>query len=166
MSISGTSATSASLTSQVLQQLIATTGTQSLAGLPSGVLQEVLQEAQGSQASTAGAPAAVTQALGDLLSGTNAESVQADLDELQGYFKTNPDALSGVLTALQDGGTTYTAQGTLASSSSLEEALGGASGTSSQSSILDLLLDSQSQDPLLASLGGSSSSGSTLSLFG
>jgi hypothetical protein len=165
MSVSATSATSASITSQVLQQLLTTSGSQSLAGLPSGVLQEVLQGAEGGQAS-AGAPAAVTQALGDLLSGTNAESVQADLDELQGYFKSNPDAMTGVLTALQDGGTTYTAQGTLASSSSLVQALAGTSGASSQSSILELLLDSQSQDPLLASLGGSSSGGSALSLLG
>jgi hypothetical protein len=90
-------------------------------------------------------PAAVTQSLGSLLSGSDSTNDTSDLSTVQSYFKQNPDSLTGLLSSLQN--------------------LGNASGTSN-ASLISQLLGSQSQDPLLAALGGSSSSGSTFSMLG
>ena len=168
MSIAATNSTQ-SLTSAILQQLLSGSNAQATSGLSPTVLQEVLTSSGVSQQGTAnGTPAAISQALGNLLSGQGTSS-QADLSQLQSYFKQNPDRLAGLLSSLQGGAGTYSADGTVGSSSSLLSALGINSGSTSSStstspsSLINLLLGGQSQDPLLASLEGSSSSASNSS---
>lgn len=169
MSVTGTAATSTqNLSSMILQQLLSGSNAQATSGLPASVLQEVLSSTGAtpqSAAATPQVPAAITQALGDLLSGNDPSGSAADLSQLQSYFKQNPGSLTSVLNSLQGGAGTYSANGTVSSaSSSLLSALGlSASGSSSSSSstssssLISELLAGQSQDPLLASLGSSSS---------
>lgn len=187
MSVSAASTSSQSVASLVLQQLLSGTNAQATAGLSPAVLQAVLQSANTTQQSAQGAPAAVTQALGDLLSGSDPSQAQSDLAQLQSYFQQNPDSLASLLSTLQSSAATYTANGTLSSSSSLLSALEGTSGSSSSGSaltsllsalqgtsgssssgsVLSALLGGQSQDPLLAALNGSSSSSdSSISMLG
>lgn len=190
MSATPTASTSTqSLSSLVLQQLMANSGSSSSSGLTPALLQAVLKQAgSGTATSTATStasqtPAAVTQALGDLLSGGSGTTAQADLGTLQRYFKEHPQQLTSVLSDLQGAGT-YAADGTVGTSSqTLLAALTGSSGTSSTSSallaalasgsggaaspaLLTALLGTQSTDPLLASLGGGSSSTGSISLLG
>ena len=172
MSVNAAAATN-TLSSTILQQLLSGGSGLATSGLPAAVLQQVLA-ASGSATQTAASqtevPAAVAQALGELLSGSDPSASSANLSQLQSYFKQNPSALTGLLGSLQAGAGTYSADGTVSSSSSLLAALGIGSGASSaaSTSLLSLLLAGQTQDPLLASLGGSgsSSSGSALSLLG
>ena len=162
MTVSAANASSQNLASLVLQQLLSGSNSMATSGLPASVLQAVLKQTSAAQTSQA-APAAVTQAQGDLLSGSDTQGVQADLSTLQNYFKQNPDALATLLSNLQNSSATYNAAGTLDSGSSLLEALAGQSGSSSSSSssLLTSLLGSQAQDPLLAALDGSGSSSSS-----
>ena len=58
-------------------------------------------------------PAAVSQAMADLLSGNAAGSSRGDLATLQGYFAEHPAALTSLMGNLAtSGGTTYSAAGT------------------------------------------------------
>ena len=141
MSIAATTSTQ-SLTSAILQQLLSGSNAQATSALTPAVLKEVLSSSGlGQQSATTSAPAAITQTLGDLLSGKS--SSPADLGQLQAYFKQNPDGLASLLGAFQSGAGTYSADGTVGSSSSLLTALGlnGSSSTStSPSSLINLLL--------------------------
>ncbi|MGA2083193.1 MAG: hypothetical protein ABSH53_21665 [Holophaga sp.] len=167
MSVTAASAQSQSIASLVLQQLLSGSNSQATAGLSPSVLQEVLQSSGAAQTSSQGAPAAVAQALGDLLSGSDPGAAQTDLATVQSYFKQNPDGLANLLSVLRSGSATYNADGTLSSSTSLLSALEGTSGSGSTGSILATLLGGQAQDPLLASLSGSSTDQSgSLSLLG
>jgi len=167
MTVTAASAQSQSLTSLVLQQLLSGSNSQATAGLPPTVLQEMLQSSGAAQTSAQGAPAAVATALGDLLSGSDPGAAQTDLATVQSYFKQNPDGLANLLSVLQSGSATYNADGTLSSGTSLLTALEGNPGSGSTGSILATLLGGQSQDPLLASLSGSSTDSSgSVSLLG
>ena len=173
-----------SLGQMLLQELTAggssTSGSSSLGG--GGDAADLLSLSNASQ-SMSQAPAAVTQAMGDLLGSQT--DVQGDLTQLKGYFQDNPAALTNVLQSLQGTGT-YDASGSLASGSSdtssllasllasgsgssgdaslLGSLLGSGSDGSDNSSLVASLLGSGSQDPLLAALSGSDSS-SSLSLL-
>lgn len=171
--VSSSSTSSQSIASMVIQQLMSGTNASATAGLSPSVLQAVLKQtgATAQSDSTSTTPAAITQALGDLLSG--GASSQSDLSQLQAYFKQNPDHLASLLTSLQNGSGTYGADGTVNANTGLLATLAGSSSSNasgnaaSTSSILSSLLGSQAQDPLLASLGLSSTgSGSTFSMLG
>ena len=153
----------------ILQQLLGTSGsTSDTAGLSSGAVGDVLSLSTAGQ-QLAAAPTAVTQAMSDLLSG-QANSA-TELSTLQGYFKQNPDSLTSVLAALQGDTSTYNSSGTVSaggSTSSILAALAGGKGTSADRTALLSLLGAQTQDPLMASLGGTTSSTTSgiVSLFG
>jgi hypothetical protein len=174
MSVNATAAaTTSNLSSVILQQLLSGSNAQATSEMPASLLEEVLSASGSSTqaaASQTAVPASVAQALGELLSGSDPSASSANLSQLQSYFKQNPSALTGLLGSLQAGAGTYSADGTVSSSSSLLAALGIGSGAGSatSTSLLSQLLSGQDQDPLLASLGGSSStsSGSALSLLG
>ena len=158
------------LTSLILQQLLSGSNAQATSALSPTLLKDVLSSAQAAQSTQA--PASVTQALGNLLSGQGQASAQSDLSQLQSYFKENPGSLASLLTSLQGGAATYTASGTVGGGSSLLAALGLGTGSSSSasstsSSLINLLLGGQSQDPLVAALGGTSATSSgSFSLLG
>ena len=157
------------LTSLILQQLLSGSNAQATSALSPTLLKDVLSSAQAAQSTQA--PASVTQALGNLLSGQGQASAQSDLSQLQSYFKENPGSLASLLTSLQGGAATYTASGTVGGGSSLLAALGLGTGSSSSASspasLINLLLGGQSQDPLVAALGGTSASSSgSFSLLG
>jgi hypothetical protein len=164
-----TSNTSSTIGNAILQQLLGTNGsTQDTAGLSSGTVGDVLSLSTAGQ-QLAAAPTAVTQAMSDILSGQ--ANVTTDLTTLQGYFKQNPDSLTSVLDALQGNTSTYSSSGTVSagsSTSSILAALAGGKGSTADRTALLSLLGNQTQDPLLASLGGSSSSTTSgvMSLFG
>jgi hypothetical protein len=178
MSVTATAAASSqNITSTILQQLLSGSNAQATSGLSPTVLETLLNSASGSQQSaqttTTQVPAAITQALGNLLSGNDPSSAATDLSQLQSYFQQNPGSLTSLMSSLQAGAGTYSADGTVSSASSLLSALGlnssGAStdtsSTSSTSSLISQLLAGQSSDPLLASLSGSSAS-SGISMLG
>ena len=86
-------------------------------------------------------------------------------------IKQNPDSLTSVLAALQGDTSTYNSSGTVSaggSTSSILAALAGGKGTSADRTALLSLLGAQTQDPLMASLGGTTSSTTSgiVSLFG
>jgi hypothetical protein len=170
MSITASAASGTqNLTSLILQQLLSGSNAQATSALSPTLLKNVLTSAHAAQ--SAQAPASVTQALGNLLSGQGQASAQSDLSQLQSYFKENPDSLASLLTSLQGGAATYTASGTVGGGSSLLAALGLGTGSSSSasstSSLINLLLGDSSQDPLVAALGGTSASSSgSFSLLG
>jgi hypothetical protein len=99
---------------------------------------------------------------------TNQTDVTGDLSTLKAYFKGNPSSLTTLLGALQGGGSTYGATGSLTSNTALLSALAKAqAGGTDTSSVLSALLGAQQQDPLLASIGDSTGSDSNLmSLLG
>lgn len=148
------------LTSMILQQLLAGSNAPSTSGLSPTVLKQVLDQAGESR--SAQAPVDITQALGNLLSG-NGPAAPEDLAKVQGYFKAHPDNLGSLLSSLQGGAGTYGADGTLQSGNSLLTALGLGSSASpaTPSSLINLLLGGQSQDPLLASLGAGGGAGAS-----
>jgi len=169
MSVAATTSTSS--LSQILQQLLSGSNAQATSGLSPTVLQELLGAtgtAGQSTASQTAVPAAVAQALGQLLSGADPAAASSNLSTLQTYFKQHPTALTGLLGSLQAGAGTYSADGTVSSSSSLLAALGisSGSGSAANSSLLSQLLSGQTQDPLLASLDSKTSSATGLSLLG
>lgn len=163
--------TSQNLGALILQELTQGGAGASQDGGLSGILGDLASVSSASQ-SLAKAPAAVTQALQDLL--TTQAGTSSDLDTLKSYFKDNPSALASLLANL--GGTsTYSASGALSGQGSLAALLSGSSqnasallsalaGSQGSSSLLTSLLGNQGSDPLLSSLG-SDSSGS-VSLFG
>jgi hypothetical protein len=151
MSVAATSALQSQNLSSIMQQLLSGSNAQSTSELSPTVLETLLQNSgaatQTATQTTTELPAAITQALGNLLSGSSPSTASADLSTLQNYFKANPASLT--------------------SSSSLLASLGldSSSGSSTSSSLISQLLGTQSQDPLLASLG-SASSGTGFSLLG
>jgi hypothetical protein len=171
MSVAATSALQSQNLSSIMQQLLSGSNAQSTSELSPTVLETLLQNSgaatQTATQTTTELPAAITQALGNLLSGSSPSTASADLSTLQNYFKANPASLTSLLSSLQDGAGTYGADGTVSSSSSLLASLGldSSSGSSTSSSLISQLLGTQSQDPLLASLG-SASSGTGFSLLG
>jgi hypothetical protein len=157
---------SQSIGSLLLQQLLAsgsgTQGTDTLTGLLGDQLNLSSTSRQLAQA-----PKAVTDAMSDLFSGQ--KDVQGDLAQLKTYFQQNPQSLVGVLASLTGGGATYGAQTALGSNRALLAAvLSGKNAGSNSGDLVSLLMGTQGEDPLLASLGdsGSGSDTSALSLFG
>jgi hypothetical protein len=154
------------LRDQLLQQLSATgSGSQDLSG-GSSPLGDLLTLSPAAQQLTQ-APAAVTQAMTDLLSGK--QVAQADLAQLQTFLQGNPQGLSSLISSAQAGKSTYGVSSSSGASDNLLTALmNQQSNASNPADLLSLLGNSQSQDPLLASLGdsGSGSNGSLSSLFG
>ena len=147
--------------SLLLQQLVAngasSQGTSDVTGLL-GDLLTLSPEAQ----HLAQAPAAVTQALQDLLSGQ--KDVQGDLAQLKSYFQEHPQSLAALLNGL---GASSTANSTDANSLLQTAFLNGQSNASNPATLLKLL-GNQGQDSLFASLGdsGSGSDASPLSILG
>ena len=165
MSVAATS--TQNLSSMILQQLLSSSNAQATSGLSSSVLEQVLASTGATTQTTASqteVPAAISQALGELLSGSNPTGASSDLSQVQSYFQQNPAALTSLMSSLQNGAGTYSADGTVSSGSSLLSALGGSGSSSSNSSLIGLLLGGQSQDPLLASLGGSSNASTSAGL--
>ena len=157
------SSTSQSVGAQILQSLLAGSGGSSdTSGLSSSALGDLLSLSSASR-QLSKAPAAVTAAVSDLFGAQ--KDVQGDLTQLKGYFKDNPDSLSNVLATLQGGSATYGASGQTSNSALLSALLSGQTSGSSSTALLSALMGSQTQDPLLASLGSDSGSG-TVSLFG
>lgn len=159
------SSTSQSLGAQLLQLLAngSGTGSHDSTSLES-ILGDLTTLSSASQ-QLAKAPAAVTQAMSDLLSGQ--KDVQGDLAQLKTYFKQNPQSLASVLSSLQGSSGTYNASGSLNSNSALMTALKNTKGDSSAAqAILNTYLGTQNQDPLLASLGDSGSGSNLLSYLG
>ena len=157
--------TSQSIGSTILQQLLNGNGSQGTSGLSSSSVGDLLTLSTASQ-QLAQAPAAVTQAMSDLFSGST--NTTSDLSTLQGYFKDNPTTLTSVLSTLQGGSSTYSASGTTDTTSSLISALESGKGTAADRSALLSLLSAQNQDPLLSSASSSSTASNSgiLSLFG
>ena len=147
--------------SLLLQQLVAngasSQGTSDVTGLL-GDLLTLSPEAQ----HLAQAPAAVTQALQDLLSGQ--KDVQGDLAQLKSYFQEHPQSLAALLNGL---GASSTANSSDANSLLQTAFLNGQSNASNPATLLKLL-GNQGQDSLFASLGdsGSGSDASPLSILG
>jgi hypothetical protein len=150
----------------LLQQLTADSSSSQGTSGNSGLLGDLLTLSPAAQQLTQ-APAAVTQAMGDLFSGH--KDVQGDLAQLQTYFQQNPQSLAGLLRSLQGGAGTYSASSATGSTSALLTALlNGQSSTSDPSALLDLLSGNQGQSTLFDYLGNSSgdSGSSALSIFG
>lgn len=160
------SSDSQSIGSLVLQSLLSSNSTNSDSNSLSGLLGDLVSLSPASQ-KLAQAPADVTKAMSDLFSAQ--ADVTGDLTKLKAYFQDNPESLTNVLGSLQGTSSTYSASGALGSNPALMSALvkAQASGTDT-SALLNSLLGGATSDPLLASLGQSSSaSGSgTMSLFG
>jgi hypothetical protein len=210
--VAGTSST-ANIASTILQQLLSGSDAQATAALPPALLEDVLKSTASAQTDTSSSsqsqvPAAVTQAMGDLLSGSDPSGVQNDLATLQSYFKQNPAALTSLMASLTSSTGTYDANGSTtgaAAPAAVTQALGGLLGgtdsgtvqsdlatvqnyfkqnsssltgvlstlqggsagstgsTTSTSAILNILLGSTAQDPLLAAIGGASATSSSAS---
>jgi hypothetical protein len=146
------------LRNQLLQQLNATgAASQDLTGSasPLGDLLTLSPAAQ----QLAQAPAAVTQAMTDILAGKKA--AQGDLAQLKTFLQNNPQSLDGLLSSVQ-GNTQGTASDTL-----LTAFMNQQSNASNPGALLRLLGSNQTQDPLLASLSdsGNGSNGTLSALF-
>jgi len=157
--------TSQSLGAEILQALTAGSNNNGQStGSGSGLASDLLTVSTASQ-SLAQAPAAVSQAMTDLM--TTQASVSSDLAQLKSYFASDPQALASLMATLQGGASTYSASGSVPSTASLAASL--QSGQMSGAQVV-ALLQSQTQDPLLASLNGSATSGtsssSVVSMFG
>ena len=152
--------------SALLQQLAAGLSTSQSSSGESGLLGDLLTLSPTAQKLTQ-APAAVTQAMGDLLSGH--KDVQGDLAQLQSYFQQNPQNLTSLLSDLQGGAGTYGASSSKDSASTLLTALlNGQSNASDPSALLGLLSGTQGQNTLFDYLGnsGAGSTSNSVSLFG
>ena len=160
------SGTSQTIGTQLLQQLQAMgTGTQDSSSLTTLLGATLTLSSTAKQ--LAQAPTAVTQAMTDLLSAQ--KDVSGDLAQLKTWFQQNPQSLAGIVSSLQGGTSTYSASSALGSNSALVGSLlSGKNSGAMTGQLLNLLLGtSGSQDPLLASLGDSSSTDGTVSgLFG
>ena len=112
------------------------------------------------------APAAVTQAMSDLLLGQT--DVNGDLSQLKSYFQQHPQSLASVLSSLQGGAGAYGVSSSLGSNSALLTAMLNQQSNASNPASLLGLLGNQGQTSLFSFLGDSSngSSGSSTSLFG
>ena len=149
------------LRNQLLQQLNATgSGSQDLTGSasPLGDLLTLSPAAQ----QLAQAPAAVTQAMTDILAGKKA--APEDLAQLKTFLQNNPQSLDGLLSSVQGSLSTQGA----ASDTLVTALLNQQSNASNPGSLLRLLGSNQAQDPLLAALGdaGNGSTGTLSALFG
>ena len=147
------------LRNQLLQQLNATgSGSQDASGSasPLGDLLTLSPAAQ----QLAQAPAAVTQAMTDILAGKKA--AEGDLAQLKTFLQNHPGSLDGLLSSVQ-GNTQGSASDTL-----LTAFMNQQSNASNPGALLRLLGSNQAQDPLLASLGdsGNGSNGTLSALFG
>jgi len=160
------SGTSQTIGTQLLQQLSAMgIGTQDTSSLATLLGDNLTLSPAAKQ--LAKAPTAVTQAMTDLLS--TQKDVSGDLAQLKTWFQQNPNSLAGIVSSLQSGASTYSASAALGSNSTLVASLlSGRNSGAMTGNLLHLLLGtSGSQDPLLASLGDSSSTDGTLNgLFG
>lgn len=134
---------SQNLASTILQQLLSGSNAQATSGLPPSVLEDILQSSTSSQSgSQVQLPAAITQALGGLLTGGSSSSVQSDLKTLQSYFQQNPDTLASLVASLQSAGGTYSSNGTTSGSQApaavtqaLDGLLSGSDGSNAQSDL-------------------------------
>jgi type IV secretory pathway TrbL component len=154
------------LRDQLLQQLNATGSSSQDASSGSSPLGDLLTLSPAAQQLTQ-APAAVTQAMTDLLSGK--QVAQADLTQLQTFLQNNPQSLSSLISGIQGSKSTYGASNASGASDTLLTALmNQQSNASNPGDLLSLLGNNQGQDPLLASLSdsGSGSDGTLSSLFG
>lgn len=147
------------LRNQLLQQLNATgSGASDLTGSasPLGDLLTLSPAAQ----QLAQAPAAVTQAMTDILAGKKV--APENLAQLKTFLQNNPQSLDGLLSSVQ-GNTQGTASATL-----LTAFMNQQSNASNPAALLRLLGSDQNQDPLLASLNdvGSGNTGTLSALFG
>jgi hypothetical protein len=148
------------LRNQLLQQLNATgPGSQDLTGSasPLGDLLTLSPAAQ----QLAQAPAAVTQAMTDILAGKKV--APDDLTQLKTFLQNNPQSLDGLLSSVQGSLGTHGA----ASDTLLTAFLNQQSNASNPGALLGLLGSNQNQDPLLATLGdsGNGSNGTLSALF-
>ncbi|HWQ09231.1 MAG TPA: hypothetical protein VN436_08995 [Holophaga sp.] len=135
---------SSSVGNKILQQL-AGQGKSSTAGSTSALADLLSDTASISSASRqlSDAPAAVVQALDDLLAGQ--KDVQGDLAQLKDYFQQNPGKLADVLGSLEEDSGTYGSSGTWNSRSALLSALfNGQTGTANPSLFGTLLGSSES----------------------
>jgi hypothetical protein len=112
------------------------------------------------------APAAVTQALQDLLSGQT--DITGDVEKVKSYFKANPQSLATVMNSLKGSATaTYSAtNSTAVTTASLAALMQGQQHNPNTSALLSLLSSTQSTDPLYGSTDSSGSSNAALTLFG
>ena len=152
--------------SALLQQLAADESSSQGTSGASGFLGDLMTLSPAAQQLTQ-APAAVTQAMSDLLSGK--KDVQGDLAQLQSYFQQNPQSLAGLLGSLQGDTGTYSASSATGSASALLTALmNGQSNASDSSALLGLLSGNEGQSTLFDYLGNSSggSDSSALSILG
>jgi len=147
--------------SLLLQQLAANGASSQGTSDATGLLGDLLTLSPAGQ-QLAQAPAAVTQAMQDLLSGQ--KDVQGDLAQLKSYFQEHPQSLAALLNGLS---ASNTANSTDANSLLQTAFLNGQSNASNPATLLKLL-GNQGQDSLFASLGdsGSGSDASPLSLLG
>lgn len=151
--------------SQLLQQLLATgSGAQNPAGL-SGLLGDLVTLSPAAQQLTK-APAAVSQAMEDLLS--TQQDVAGDLAQLKTYFQENPQGLANVLGSLQGTSSPYGANHSQGAYGALVTALmNRQSGSSDPRALLSLLNGAQGQTSLFSFLDANdSSSGGALSYLG
>ena len=100
---------------------------------------------------------------------TTQTNVSSDLATLKSYFKGDPTALASVMSSLQGSSSTYSASGTVPSTATLAADLQSGQMTGAQVVAL-LQSQTQTQDPLLSSLGGtdtgSANASSIVSMFG
>ena len=150
----------------LLQQLAADSSSSQGASGSSGLLGDLLTLSPAAQQLTQ-APAAVTQAMTDLLSGK--QVAQADLAQLQTFLQSHPQSLSSLISSAQASKGTYGVSNSSGASDNLLTALmNQQSNASNPADLFSLLGNNQSQDSLLASLSdsGSSSNGTLSALFG
>jgi hypothetical protein len=146
--------------SLLLQQLAATgSSTQATTGSADG-LGDLLTLSPAAQ-QLAQAPAAVTQALTDLL--TTQADVKGDLAQVKGYFQQHPEGLASLLSSLQ-GGTAAT--GSAQDRNLLLAALMNGQSRASDPSSLLTLLGGTGQTTLFDALGGSDTGSSSDSILG
>ena len=149
------------LRNQLLQQLNATgSASPDLTG-SSSPLGDLLTLSPAAR-QLAQAPAAVTQAMTDILAGKS--PAQEDLAQLKTFLQNNPQSLDGLLNSVQGSLSTHGA----ASDTLLTAFMNQQSHASNPGALLGLLGNNQNQDPLLAGLddSGSNSGGTLSALFG
>ena len=158
---SNNSQTIGSLAMQLLQNQAASTQSTGLTSSTGDLLTLSSAAQQLNQA-----PAAVTQALSDLLSGQ--KDITGDVAQVKSYFQANPQSLATVMSSLQgSAAATYSATNSNAvTTASLAALMQGQQHNPDTSALLNLLSGTQSQDPLYGSTDSSSSSNSALTLFG
>ena len=114
------------------------------------------------------APAALTQALKNLLSGK--QPAQSDIDQLQSYLEQNPQGLASILSSLQGGNSaTYSSSNSNGVNGALLATLMQGQGNNPHAGeLLTLFSNSQGQDSLFGALdnSGAGAYGSSLTLLG